>query len=309
MINLGSKTAVKVMSVLLDNPRQKFKEIELIKKAGTGKGSASEFIDSLIKDGLLIEEREGKTKLISLNLVCPQNFLLKNLFDQEKLNNLSKSKLASVILFEKEAKKYISLAVVFGSSVAGTGTEKSDIDLLVVSGNLKEVGKIRKKTEELLGERFNLHTYSKKEIIKKMKTDKFILNAFLKGVLISGYDFGKELFIGLKRGRWLEERLFYFSERVKAALRNYLNKDYTSAKEILNRLSEQIVFYLLAEKEIPYASKKDAKEAIKKLPEGKTIQKINKAQLKQKINLMEDFVLNILTDKILEGERYVKQRN
>lgn len=306
MISLGSKTAVKIWEILLDNPLQEFKEIELIKKAKTGKGSASKFIDRLISEGLLTGKRIGKTKLISLNFVHPQNFLLKNLFDQRKLSKLSKSKLSSVILFKGEAEKYASLIILFGSSVAGTAVEESDLDLLIVSNNFTKIERIRKKVEELLGERFNLHFYSKKEVMKKSKTDKFILNAFLKGVLLSGYDLGKELFVNLKEKSILEERLFYFHERAKSALRNYLNEDYASAREILATLMEQVIFYLLTEKKIPYTSKKDAQKAIKKLPEAKIILKINNSRLKQKISLMESFVQEIIKNKILEGEGHVK---
>lgn len=303
MVLLNSKTAIKVMGIILENPLQEFKEIELIRKAGTGKGSASELINSLAKEGLLAERRAGKTKLVSLNLVHPQSFLLKNLFDQEKLSKLSRSKLSSIILFRKETEKYTSLLVVFGSCAAGTATEKSDIDLLAVSDCLDEVGKIRKKVEESMGERLNLYFYTKEEILKKIKTDRFILNAFLKGVIISGYDLGRELFVNLKREEGLDERLLYFQERIKSALRNYLNKDYNSAKEILDRLLEQVVFYLLAEEGISYTSKKDAyAAAVKNLLEGKFIQKINRVRLEQKISLMEKLILEILEDKLLEGE-------
>lgn len=180
-----------------------------------------------------------------------------------------------------------------------------DIDLLIASNNLNKIEKIRKEMEELFGERSNLHSYSKKEIIKKIKSDKFISNAFLNGVIVSGHDFGKELFISLKKRKDLA-RLFYFNERIKAALRNYANKDNDAAREILNRLLEQVIFYLLTEKGIPYVSKKDASKTIKKLPEGKIIQKIDKAPLKQKISLMENFILDILKNKVLEGEGHVE---
>lgn len=306
MIKLGSKTAIKILKILLENPLQEFKEFELIKKAKVGKGSAGKFIDNSIKENLFLEKRIGKTKLISLNLFNSQIFLLKNLFDQEKLFKLSKSKLSSIFLFKNEVENNSSMIIIFGSTIAGTATKKSDIDLLIVSDNLDRIEEARKKYEELFGERFNLHSYDEREIIKNINSDKFIQNALIKGVIVNGYDFGNKLFRDLREKKNIEDRLFYFHDRIRAALRNYLNKDYASTKEILNKLQEQVIFYLLTERNIPYSSKKDAYEAIKKMPEGKTIQRINKVQLKQKINLMENLISQILQDNILESEGYVK---
>lgn len=84
MAPLGTKTALKILKALLDDPLREFKEIELIKKAKTGKGSASTLINGLVKESILLEKRAGKTKLITLNLKSRDVFLLKNLFDQKK---------------------------------------------------------------------------------------------------------------------------------------------------------------------------------------------------------------------------------
>ena len=230
-------------------------------------------------------------------------FLIKNLFDQEKLNYLSESKLASMLLFADLAKKRSELLLVFGSCIARTATEKSDIDILMVSNNLGKIEKERKKIEELFGERFNLHSYTKNEIKNKIKSDIFTQNALLNGVLLYGYDLAIELFSSIKKKGDLE-RLFFFNDRIKSALRNYLNKDYKTTKEILERTLEQMIYYLLSEKEIRYTSKKDAAELIKRLPEGVIIQKINKAPLKEKISLSEKFILDGLKSRIIMREGY-----
>jgi len=294
---LGTKTMLRLLKVLLDNPLYEFKEIELIQKAKTGKGSASEAIKELIKERILLEKRVGKIRVIYLNLQNKKVFLLKNFFDYEKIIDLSKSKLASILLFRDRIKEKSELVIVFGSCITKTVTEKSDIDIMVVSNKIDEVNKERKKIEELFGERINLHDYVKNEI--KM-SDMFMKNVLLNGVLFYGYDLGSELFSKIKEKKDLE-RLFFFNERIKASLRNYSNKDGKTAKEILDRTLEQVIFYLLSEREINYVSKKDAEEAIKKLPEGKIIQKINKSSLKEKIILSEKFILDILKDKVISN--------
>src|SRR3989338_2904982 len=280
MRTLGTKTTLKLLKVLLEDPLHEFREIELISKAKTGKGSASNLINELVKEQVILEKRIGKAKIICLNMQSRAIFLIKNLFDQEKLNYLSESKLASMLLFADLAKKRSELLLVFGSCIARTATEKSDIDILMVSNNLGKIEKERKKIEELFGERFNLHSYTKNEIKNKIKSDIFTQNALLNGVLLYGYDLAIELFSSIKKKGDLE-RLFFFNDRIKSALRNYLNKDYKTTKEILERTLEQMIYYLLSEKEIRYTSKKDAAELIKRLPEGVIIQKINKAPLKE----------------------------
>ena len=297
MKSLMNKTALKLLAVIFENPLHEFKEIELIKKAKTGKGSSSEMINNLQKEKILTIKRAGKTKIIKLNLQNPSTLTLKILLDQEKLKNLPKVK-QSAILFFKSQISNAELIILFGSSIDKTSTKKSDIDILVI-GNINEINKARSKTEELFGEKLNIHSYTKIQL-KNQIQDPFIQNILLRGVIIHGISLASELFSIINKKESGIERLLFLKERTKTAFRNYNNEDYKTAKEIIERTMEQIIFYLLSEKKIPYTSKINAKEQIKQLPENKSIQKINKSPLKQKINLIEYFILDILQNKILE---------
>ena len=70
--------------------------------------------------------------------------------------------------------------IVFGSYVAGTATEKSDIDVLIVTENAKEVNEKTKEVEELFGRKINLHIFNKKEIFKQ--EDYLVKNTLLNGL-------------------------------------------------------------------------------------------------------------------------------
>lgn len=306
MEEFGTKTALKLLKALFENPLREFKEIELIKNAETGKGAASEIISKLLKKGILLEKRVGKTKLISLNLRNERVYFLKMLFDNEKISLMGRSKLSALLLFIQKAKRYSKLMIVFGSSIAGTVKKESDIDILIVCDNLDDINSERKKVEELFGEKFNIHCYSEDEIKNKMKEDNFIKNAFIKGVIVGGYDFGRELFVNLTLSRDID-RLLFLHERIKSALNNYLKKDYSASKEILDKTMEQLVFFILSNKGVEYTSKKDAYEAILKLDEGIEIKKIiySNVALEKKINLSEQFILNLIKDEILKGGGYV----
>ncbi len=313
MKTLGTKTTIKLLKTILGNPLHNFKESELIKKAKTGKGSAGNQIKDLIKENILIRKKIGKTNLLSLNFKNPSTFLFKSLLDQEKISALENNKLATTLLFRNKIKEHTQLLILFGSSITGTATEKSDIDFIIVTNDQNKIQAKRKETEELLGERINLHIYSNENIKKTTKTDKLIQNALLSGIILHGYNLSKELLLLIKEPEKEKEqkinlkRILFFNERVKSAIRNYINKDYKTTKAILKTTLEQIIFYLLSEKKIPYSSKKNANKEVKKLPEGKIIQRINKAQLKRKVNLTEELIQNILRNKILEGEGYARK--
>src|SRR3989338_11529391 len=145
---LGTKTGLKILKVVFENPLKEFKEIDLIKEAGTGKGSASDIINKLIKEKILIEKKVGKAKIVSLNMRNHSAFLIKELFDRTKLLVMGKNKLAALMLFSKEIKEFSDLVVVFGSSIAGTSTKESDIDVLIACNNPNKLQESRKKIEE-----------------------------------------------------------------------------------------------------------------------------------------------------------------
>lgn len=305
---LGTKTVLKLLKILFENPLREFKEIELINMAKTGKGTASQTIGKLLKEGILLEKRIGKTKIISLNLKNKRVYFLKILFDKEKLILMGKSKLCSLLLFAQKIKKYSKIMIVFGSSIAGTAKKESDIDILIVGDNSDSINNGRKEVEGLFGEKFNINLYSEDEMRSKIKEDDFIKNAFIKGVIIQGYDLGWELFASLKSNIEVD-RLFFLYGRIKSAFNNYLKKDYTASKEVLDRAIEQLIFYILSKKGIDYISKKDAYETILKLPEGREIRKINKAELGKRINLSEKLILNMLKGEILDGEGHANERD
>ena len=223
MAALLSKTAERIIRVLLDDPLKEFKEIELIKAAGTGKGASSALINYLVQKKIFSMRRAGRTKVLSLKRDSPILFSLKVFFDQQKLSSLSPKKKAAIFLFRQELQSAAPLIMAFGSVIAGTSTEKSDLDLLVVCSDLALIKQARAKTEELLGERLNLHSYTEKEIRQLIDKDTLVQKAILSGAMVTGYELAQSLYSSVERKKKeLKSRLFYFEERIAAARRNYL---------------------------------------------------------------------------------------
>ncbi len=309
METLGSKTALKLIRVLLDEPLHEFKESELITKAKTGKGSASNCIKKLAKQNFLTEKKTGKTRLYSLNLQSNAFYFTKNLLDTEKVRAFPETKKAATLLFKERAKDKADLLIVFGSTAAGTAKKESDIDILVVSNQPKRIQKPRSEVEGIFGEQLNLHPYTPEQIQEEI-TDPFIQNILLKGIILHGHDTAKELISNIQKrktqGRKDIERLLWINSKVHAALWNYHQKDYETAKEAFDRTMEQLLFYLLSEQEIHYSSKADAKEAADKLKEANTIRKINKAPLQEKLELCEKLITDKIQQTVAEEEGYGK---
>lgn len=300
---LGSKTAIKILRVVFEEPVREFKEIELINTAETGKGSGAAVIDALVDEKILLEKRQGRTKLLLLNLKSNRSFALKHFFNQSKVNNINGSKRSALFFFKKEAFENVHLIILFGSTFAGTAKEDSDIDVLIVAKDTQKIESARKKTEELFGEQFNLHYSSHEEIMQQVKEDMFVRNIILKGYVLVGYDFCHEIFSSIG-GETSIEQLLFLQTRINASLRNYIKKDSETAKEILDNTIQQLIFYILEEKNIPCASRKDAEKLVSATEEGKQIEKIKKAPLKDRISQTNDLVMNILSQKILEEEGY-----
>ena len=304
---LGNKTTVKILKVLFDDPLQEYKEIDLIVKAGVGKGSAATAINNLVQEGILLQKKAGKAKLLSFNFQNKKAFLLKSLLDEEKINLLSGSRLAALLFFKSLVQNKVKMLLVFGSTISGTATAKSDIDILIILSNPKvSLEEDRKRAEEVFGERLNLHPYT--ERLANVKADNFLKNAILRGVILHGYDTGARLYSQLKEKKGIE-RLLFLMERVRSAERNYLSKDNATAIEVIETAVEQLIYDILSEKEILYTSKKDALESMKKLKEGATIKKMLSAPLREKIALAEKFIISIIEERILAREGYGKRGN
>ncbi len=294
MIEILTKTANKLLKVLVNDPSKEYKEIELISKANTGKGSANDLINSLIKNNILNEKRAGKTKVISLNLNNPVVFAIKTFFDQKKLKDMPIIKSTAVLLLKKQIKDLCSLMILFGSTINNTFTKKSDIDILIVSDKASEIEKERNFVEELTGEKFNIHLYQEIDL-----KDNFFQNILTKGINIQGIEFAREI---LKPGKGQYNPLFSFYERLNSAKRNFLKKDYETSKNIIETTMDQLIFYLLSENKIPFTSKLEAKDLINKVPEGKIIRQINKVKLEEKFKLFQNLLLEIIEKKVLIGE-------
>jgi predicted nucleotidyltransferase len=298
---LGTRTAIKILTCLLKNPQKEFKEIDLIKESSVGKGAGADAINRLYSLNILTINRAGKTKIIQLNTLNPRTFAIRQLFDQHKFLSLPEAKISAILLFREKVYCISKAIILFGSVAAGTYDENSDIDLLVIIDDEKEIDEIKKLTTEiyeLIGAYINVHFLDSHDAKNEFNTNELIRTALINGILIYGGDHVREL---MKPPDDLKE-LKFIKERINAALRNYTNKDYGSTQEIVIAVAQDMAFLVCKLEGIDALSRKDAISKIKKINKYKVLSEIDAFKLENMLEVLEDIYIKIFNRKILKGE-------
>lgn len=298
---LGTRTAIKILTCLLKNPQKEFKEIDLIKESSVGKGAGADAINRLYLLNILTIKRAGKTKIIQLNTLNPRTFAIRQLFDQHKFLSLPEAKISAILLFREKVYCISKAIILFGSVAAGTYDENSDMDILVIIDDEKEIDEIKKLTSEiheLIGEYINVHFLDSHDAKNEFNTNELIRIALINGILIYGGDHVREL---MKPPDDLKE-LKFIKERINAALRNYTNKDYDSTKEIVIAVAQDLAFLICKLEGIDALSRKDAISKIKKINKYKVLSEIDVLKLENMLEVLEDIYIKIFNRKILRGE-------
>ncbi|MBU3957740.1 MAG: nucleotidyltransferase domain-containing protein, partial [Nanoarchaeota archaeon] len=243
-------------------------------------------------------KKVGKTKTILLNTLNPVTFSLRQLFDYNKLLSLPESKISAILFFKQKTYEDTKAIVLFGSLVAGTYNEKSDIDLLVITDNEKQINKDRGEISELTKEKINVHFLKPADAKKEFKENDLIRNAIASGILIYGGFYIREIIREQEDFKELE----FLEERINAAWRNYANKDYESAKEILSAIYEDMAFLACRMEGLEALSRKDATSKIKKLNDFKILVNMNKLKIENQLGIVEDIYAKLFNRIILKGE-------
>ena len=117
---------LKILKFFLENPYDEVYLRELAKKLKISPFAVKTYIDSLVKEDLVKDERKANLRYFKANI---NNLFFKHLKISFNINLLLKS---GVIEFIKNNLANISSIVLFGSMARGDDDKKSDIDILVI---------------------------------------------------------------------------------------------------------------------------------------------------------------------------------
>lgn len=130
ILNIFSKTSLKIICFLGRRYTEEYHTRELVRQLKIGLGSASRYLSILEKQELITKEEKGKLSIYRANMENPLLKELKVVFTLMEIDEMI-----------KDIRKVSSQIILFGSCFEGEDSEKSDIDLFILSDKAKQVNK------------------------------------------------------------------------------------------------------------------------------------------------------------------------
>ncbi len=155
-----SKKEDSVLNLFLDMPAKEFHLREIARLLKISPSTAKLSLDKLKKHDLMLEKRIANLRIFKANL---ENVVIK---EMKKTKNLSLIKKSAVVEDIQKTLNPVSV-VLFGSFAKGINDEKSDIDILIIANNKKQLSLLDIKGNEL--QIIQLTPFEWKEKIKKDK--------------------------------------------------------------------------------------------------------------------------------------------
>jgi predicted nucleotidyltransferase len=169
----------KLIEYFIKEPEKEVHVRELSKLLRKSPTTISKYLKIYEKEGVL----KSKEKLNHLFFKADSN---NKIFRQFKLNyNLSILNKSGLIEYLENEFNHPEAIILFGSFAKAENTRKSDVDILIVTSNKKELN--LKYFEKKIGNPIQLHLYSNKDIELMKIKNKELLNNFINGILINGY--------------------------------------------------------------------------------------------------------------------------
>jgi len=153
---------IKFVEFFLINPYKEVYIRELAKKLKISPFATKKYADILLKENLILEEKEANLRYLKANM---SNLFYKHLKISYNLKLLLES---GLIDFLKNNITNVTSIILFGSLAKGEDSEESDIDILII-GKQKHLN--LKNFEDKLKKEITLHFFSWSEWNDKAKED------------------------------------------------------------------------------------------------------------------------------------------
>lgn len=174
---LFSGTQQKVLALLFGQPHRSFFATEIMSLARCGRGTVQRELRRLEESGLVVVTQVGNQKHFQANRTSPLFEELRSIVQKTVgLAEPIRTALAPLA-------KAIKLGIVYGSVAKGADTSSSDIDLLVVSDELRleNVYRALAAAEKILARRINPNLYTVEEFRRRRGSDKSLVSRIMTG--------------------------------------------------------------------------------------------------------------------------------
>lgn len=195
---LGSETKIKILFVLVSNPRASYMEKELAKASNSSVSEVNRQIPDLVNSGLVTIQRLGRTKIYSLNQKHFLRSSLEKLFVD--LNKIYKKIARDIKGYAIAKVSSVQTIILVGSLAYGKVREDivkepSDIDLIFIIDLDANVSKVKKTLidciDKKISSKYGIVLYpfviSRQEYLNRLgRKDRFILDSYVKGEVLYG---------------------------------------------------------------------------------------------------------------------------
>ena len=175
---LQNYSGYRVLQVFMETPLEGLGLREICRRVKLGAPSVINYLKGLNSDGLIVEKKMYGKKFYFANR---ESRLFKLYKQFETLRTIEESGLLDYINEELA----FPTVVLFGSKPLGEDTEKSDMDLLVITNSKKQIN--LEKYESVLKTKIHLMILSDDDAEKMKTRNRELFNNVVNGRVLSGY--------------------------------------------------------------------------------------------------------------------------
>ena len=163
MLNFLKKGDGEIINLFFKNPDKEYYFREIAKNLKKEPSHYQKYLDNLVEDKILLDERRGNMRFFKLNKKHP-------LYEEIKSIISKTSGLENELKELVDKLDNVECAFIFGSIAKGTENNNSDIDLMLI-GNIDQdaLTTMISYIESKIAREINYHIYSSQEIIEKIK--------------------------------------------------------------------------------------------------------------------------------------------
>lgn len=153
----AKRSAIRILEFFLDNPSGEFYESEIREKSGVVKASSVKWLKTLVESNFLSKRNKGRMILYKLN---SENSIIKEL-----------KKLKLISLLAPEFKNLGVEVFLYGSSARGEDKEESDIDILVIGKQTRDIINVISNVGKKINKKIKPSFYTQLEWSKMFRKD------------------------------------------------------------------------------------------------------------------------------------------
>jgi predicted nucleotidyltransferase len=181
---LFGATQQRVLGLLFGQPNRSFFATEIMSLVGTGRGAVQRELLRLKNSGLVTVSKVGNQKHYQASRESPIYEELCSII--RKTIGLQEPLRAAI----EKIQDRLQVAILYGSTVKGTDTAKSDIDVIIVSDSLtlEEVINLFSPVESILDRRINCTIYTPREFNDRRQKENPFVTRVIEGphVVLAG---------------------------------------------------------------------------------------------------------------------------